>query len=87
MEQAFNAARSPPHHQQAYSRDDGVGGDDVLHLLGPGVHETEPSTPQRDEGAVFDFKLVTVGVDLLSHLQHCGPTHTQREPQTGWRVM
>lgn len=59
----------------AYLRDHGVGGNDVLHLLGPGVHETEPSTPQRDEGAVFDFKLVTVGVDLLSHLQHYGHTH------------
>lgn len=53
-----------------YSRDDGVGGDDVLHLLGPGVHEAEPSAPQRDEGTVFDLEFVTVGVDLLSHLQH-----------------
>lgn len=58
-------------------RDDCVGGDDVLHLLGPGVHEAEPSAPQRDEGAVFDLELVTVGVDLLSHLQHCGQTHGQ----------
>lgn len=57
-----------------YSRDDGVGGDDVLHLLGPGVHEAEPSAPQRDEGTVFDLEFVTVGVDLLSHLQHCGNT-------------
>lgn len=58
-----------------YSRDDGVGGDDVLHLLGPGVHEAEPSAPQRDEGTVFDLEFVTVGVDLLSHLQHCGNMH------------
>lgn len=28
-----------------YVRHDGVGGDDVLHLLGPGVHEAEPSAP------------------------------------------
>lgn len=53
-------------------RYDGVGGDDVLHLLGPRVHEAEPSAPQRDEGAVFDLEFVTVGVDLLSHLQDCG---------------
>ena len=58
------------------SRDDGVGGDDVLHLLGPGVHEAEPATPQRDERAVFDLELVTVGVDLLPHLQHCRPEHS-----------
>ena len=53
-----------------YLRHDGVGGDDVLHLLGPGVHEAEPPAPQRDEGAILDLELVTVGVDLLSHLQH-----------------
>ncbi len=57
-----------------YLRHNSVGGDDVLNLLGPGVHEAEPSAPQRDEGAVFDFEFVTVGVDLLSHLQHCGQT-------------
>lgn len=62
-----------------YLRDNRVGGDDVLHLLGPGVHETEPSAPQRDEGAVFDLEFVTVGVDLLSHLQHCGQTHRHSE--------
>lgn len=55
-----------------YSRDNSVGGNDVLHLLGPGIHEAEPPAPQRDEGAVFDLELVTVGVDLLSHLEHCG---------------
>lgn len=55
-----------------YSRDDCVGGDYILHLLGPGVHETEPSASQRDKGTVFDLEFVTVGVDLLSHLQHCG---------------
>lgn len=53
-------------------RHNGVGGHDVLHLLGPGVHKAEPSAPQRDEGAVFDLEFVTVGVNLLSHLQHCG---------------
>ena len=49
-------------------RDDGVGGDDVLHLFGPGVHEAEPATAQRDEGAIFDLQLVAVGGDLLTHL-------------------
>lgn len=53
-----------------YLRHHGVGGHDVLHLLGPGVHEAEPATPQSDERTVFDLELVTVGVDLLSHLQH-----------------
>lgn len=66
-------------------RDDGVGGDDVLHLLGPGVHEAEPPAPQRDEGAVFDLEFVTVGVDLLPHLQHCGTdaidTVSKKTPQ------
>lgn len=62
-----------------YLRDNGVGGNDVLHLLGPGVHETEPSTPQCDEGAVFDFEFVTVGVDLLSHLQHWRHTRQHSE--------
>lgn len=62
-----------------YLRDNSVGGDDVLHLLGPGVHEAEPPAPQRDEGAIFDLEFVTVGVDLLSHLQHCGRTHRHGE--------
>lgn len=55
-----------------YLRHYSVGGDDVLHLLGPGVHEAEPSAPQGDERAVFNLEFVTVGVDFLSHLQHCG---------------
>lgn len=71
----------------AYLRDHGVGGNDVLHFLGPGVHETEPSTPQRDKGAVFDFKLVTVGVDLLSHLQHYGHTHQHHDEQQACRLV
>ena len=53
-----------------YLRHNSVGGDNVLHLLGPGVHEAEPSAPQCYEGAIFDLEFVTVGVDLLSHLQH-----------------
>lgn len=53
-----------------YLRHNSVGGHNVLHLLGPGVHEAEPSAPQRDKGAIFDLEFVTVGVDLLSHLQH-----------------
>ena len=52
-------------------RDDGVGGDDVLHLFGPGVHEAEPSAAQRDERAIFYLELVQVCVDLLPHLQYC----------------
>ena len=52
-----------------YLQDDGVGGDNVLHLFGPGVHEAEPAAPQSDEGAIFDLELVAVCVDLLSHLQ------------------
>lgn len=51
-------------------RDHGVGGDDVLHLFGPGVHEAEPAASQSDEGAVFDLKLITVRGDLFPHLQN-----------------
>lgn len=47
-------------------RDHGVGGHDVLHLFGPGVHEAEPAASQSDEGPVFDLKLVTVRGDLFS---------------------
>lgn len=61
-----------------YLRHNGVGGDNVFHLLGPGVHEAEPSASQRDERAIFDLEFVTVGVDLLSHLQHCGHASTQQ---------
>lgn len=76
-QESVGESRAHPPQQKLLSgsrhlRNNGVGGDDVLHLLGPGVHEAEPSAPQRDEGAVFDFELVTVGVDLLPHLQHCG---------------
>lgn len=64
-------------------RHNGVGGDDVLHLLGPGVHEAEPSASQCDERAIFDLEFVTVGVDLLSHLQHCGHAHRHDRLKTG----
>lgn len=53
-----------------HSRDDCVCGDDVLDLLGPRVHETEPATSQSDEGAIFDLELVTISVDFITHLQH-----------------
>lgn len=45
-----------------------AGRDNVLHLFGPRVHETEPSASDCDEWAVFYFELVAVGIDLLSRL-------------------
>lgn len=65
-------------------RDNRVRGDDVLDLLGPGVHETEPATSQSDEGAIFNLKLVTVSVDFISHLQHW---NEDKEQQKRWIII
>lgn len=53
---------------ERHLQNNGVRGDNVFYFLGPRVHETEPPTPQCDERAIFDFKLVAISGNLFSCL-------------------
>lgn len=53
---------------EKHLQNNSIGWDDVFYFLGPGVHETEPSTSQRDERTIFDFKLIAISCDLFSRL-------------------